>query len=86
MSIPILNLDDAPHDAIERLVYLNGVLKQVHDELDPAWQEAYFDARFTGRLDQADALGYHSHKRIMQFTRNENEKRGRQVRWGDRRG
>jgi hypothetical protein len=86
VSIPILNLDDAPNDAIERLVYLNGVLEQVQKELGPMWQRAYFDARFTGRLDEADGLGYHSHKRIMQFTRAENEQRGRQVRWGDRRG
>ena len=86
MSIPILNLDDAPSDALERLVWLDGVLKQVHKELDPMWQQAYFDARFTGRLDEADQLGFHSHKRIMQFTRAENEARGRQIRWGDRRG
>lgn len=86
MSIPILNLDDAPHDAVERLVYLNGVLEQVKKELDPVWQAAYFEARFTGRLSEADALGYHSHKKIMAFTRAENEARGRQVRWGDRRG
>jgi len=86
MSIPILNTKDAPTDAIERLIWLGGVMKQVHDELDPMWQQAYFDARFTGRLDQADSLGLHSHKRIMQYTRAENEKRGRQIRWGDRKG
>jgi len=86
MSIPILNLDDAPTDALQRLVWLNGVLEQVYRELDPAWQTAYFDARFTGRLDQAEQLGFHSHKRIMAYTRAENEKRGRQIRWGDKRG
>lgn len=86
MSIPILNLDDAPADAIERLIYLNGVLAQVKKELEPQWQQAYFDARFTGRLDEADNLGFHSHKKIMAFTRAENERRGRQIKWGDRRG
>lgn len=86
MSLPILNTDDAPEDALERLVWLNGVLEQVHKELTPLWQRAYFDARFTGRLDEAEALGYHSHKRIMAYTRAENERRGRMIRWGDGRG
>jgi hypothetical protein len=84
--VKILNLDGMPDDAIERLVWLNGVMKQVVRELEPEWQNAYFEARLTQRLDQAEGLGYHSHKRVMQFTRRENERRGRLVRWGDKRG
>ena len=86
MSRPILNVKDAPQDALERLIWLGGVLEQVHRELDPLWQRAYFEARFTGRLDEAEDLRFHSHKRIMAFTRAENERCGRQIRWGDGRG
>lgn len=79
----ILNLDGLPDDAIERLLWLSGVAEQVKTELDQAWRDAYFDARFTGRLDQAEGLALHSHKRVMAFTRAENEARGRMIRWGD---
>jgi hypothetical protein len=80
-----MNMDfsDAPHDPIERLVWLSGVQEVVDRELTYAYQKAYFEARQTGRLDAALHLGLHSHKRIMGFTRAENERRGRQWRWGD---
>jgi hypothetical protein len=81
----LLNLDHLPDDAIERLAWLGGVLKQVHQELEPHWREAYFESRLTGRLDDAENLRLHSHKRIMAWTRGENESRGRLIRWGDRR-
>lgn len=82
----LLNLDGMPHDALERLLWLSGVMEQVNRELEPEWQRAYYDARLQQRLDAAEALKLHSHKRIMTFTRRENNSRGRGVRWGDRRG
>jgi len=82
----ILDLTDMPDDAIERLLWLGGVEEQVTAELEPEWQDAYFDARLQGRLDQAEALALHSHKRVMAYTRAGNERRGRLIRWGDKRG
>ncbi len=86
MAKKILDLSDMPHDALERLLWLSGVREQVEAELLPAWRAAYYDARLQQRLDAAEALGLHSHKRIMAMTRAENNARGRGVRWGDRRG
>lgn len=80
---PILNLDEMPTDAIEKLVWLGGVMEQVKRELDTQWRRAYFDARFTGRFDEALALGLHPRKPAIAFTRAENESRGRMIRWGD---
>lgn len=85
MTKQILDLSDAPTDPIERLVWLGGVLEQVSAELEPHWREAYFWARFTGRLDAALGLRLHSQKRVMAYTRAHNERSGRLVRWGDRR-
>jgi len=82
----ILDLGELPKDPIEQLLWLSGVLDQVQTELHPAWATAYGTARLTGRLDEAEALGLHSHKRVMEFTRRWNEATGRQIRWGDRRG
>lgn len=83
MSDAILNLPDMPEDPIERLVYLSGVKEKVDRELDDLYQWAYFWARFTGRLNAALKLGYHSRKRVMAYTRAGNEAYGRTVRWGD---
>jgi hypothetical protein len=82
----LLDLRAAPTDAIERLLWLDGVLDKVHEEMEPEWQDAYFEARLQGRLDQAEALALHSHKRVMAYTRAGNERRGRLIRWGDKRG
>jgi hypothetical protein len=82
----ILDLSDAPFDAVERLLWLGGVADQVAAEMEPYWQDAYFDARLQGQLDQAETLGLHSHKRVMAYTRAANERRGRLIRWGDKRG
>lgn len=83
MADQILNLRNAPDDPIERLVWLGGVKDQVEAEMNAQWSEAYFWARFTGRLDAALALGIHSRKRVMAYTRAENEHRARMIRWGD---
>lgn len=83
MTGKILNLRGAPTDPIERLVWLGGVNDAVKKELDDQFQEAYFWARFSGRLDAALALGLHSRKRVMAYTRAENESRARMIRWGD---
>jgi len=54
------------------------------NELRNAWQVAYFESRMTGRIDQALALKLHARKRVLAFTRAENERRGRVIRsWGD---
>lgn len=82
----ILDLGGLPKDPIEQIVWLDGVLEQVHRELEPAWAEAYGQARLTGRMDEAEELGPFSHKRAMALTRSWNESTGRQIRWGDRRG
>lgn len=79
----ILNLKAAPQDPIERLVWLGGVMEQVRNELDDAFAEAYFWARFTGRLDAAMNLRLHSRKKVMSYTRHVNNARGRQIRWND---
>lgn len=83
MTRRILDLSEAPDDPIERLMWLSGVAEQVKAELDAEWQQAYFWARFSGRMDAALALGLHSKKRAMQYTRTENEARARMIRWND---
>ena len=80
----ILNLDEAPDTPIERLMYLSGVTEQVEKELDAEYQKAYFEARLEGHLVLVLGLGFHSRKKVMAFTRAENEKRGRIIRrWND---
>jgi hypothetical protein len=79
----ILDVTGAPDDPIERLIWLGGVMEQVKSELDDQFQEAYFWARFSGRLDAALDLNLHSRKRVMAYTRAENESRARMIRWGD---
>jgi hypothetical protein len=86
MSNTILNLSDAPEEPLRRLLYLSGVKEKVQEELDVEYRRIYFEMRMEGRLDDALDAGEHSHKKVMAFTRAENEARGRQVRWGDRRG
>ena len=78
-----IDLTDPPKDPIERLVWLSGARDAFDAAVTPMWQKAYFEARQTGRLDAALGLRYHSLKKIMAFTRAENERLGRQWRWGD---
>lgn len=83
----LVDFSDAPSDPIERLMWLSGVRQAVDGQLTAEWRSAYFTARQRGLLDPALALGYHSHKAVMAFTRAENERRGRVIaRWGDGRG
>ena len=79
----ILDLRGAPDDPLERLIWLGGVDEAVKAEMDEQWAQAYFWCRFTGRLNEALALGLHSRKRVMAYTRRANEHAGRMVRWGD---
>jgi hypothetical protein len=59
-------------------------MQQAQDELDAELRRAYFDARLSGRLDAALRLGLHSRKKVMAYTRAENEVRGRAIKhWGD---
>lgn len=81
-----INLTDPPTDPIERLVWLSGAKEAFDNQITPMWQTAYFEARQTGRLDAALNLRLHSRKRVMSWTRAENERLGRQWRWGDGRG
>jgi hypothetical protein len=80
---PLLNLDDAPADPIERLLWLSGVDRRVRTELEAEFQRLYFELRVEGRLGPALDLRLHSSKRVLAWTRHENEARGRLVRWGD---
>lgn len=86
MEKTILDLSDAPDEPLRRLMWLSGVKYRVRQELDAEYQRIYFTLRMEGRLDDALDYAEHSNKAIMAFTRRENEARGRQVRWGDRRG
>jgi hypothetical protein len=79
----MLNLDDAPEAPIERLLWLSGVMEAVKAELDAEFAEAYYEARLEGVFDTATGLGLHSKKRALAFTRAENERRGRTIRWND---
>lgn len=78
-----IDTSDAPQDPIERLLWLSGARDAFDRTITPMWQEAYFEARLTDRLDQAVDLHLHSQKRILAWTRAENERRGRMLRWGD---
>lgn len=80
--MPILNLT-LPHDPVERLMYLSGVMQAVRSELESEVRLAYFEARQQGLFDAALALRYHSEKKALAWTRAENEARGRTWRWGD---
>lgn len=83
MSTPLLNLNSAPRDAIERVIYLDGVMEQVSAELDAAYREAYFEARMQRRFEDALRVGRASKKRALAWTRQKNEETGRSVRWND---
>lgn len=79
----ILNMQDAPEDPVERIMWLTGVKEQASAELDDALAEAYYNARLQRQLEAAVAAGPYARKRVLALTRRENEKRGRTVRWGD---
>lgn len=79
----ILDLSDAPEQPIERLMWLSGAMEAVKEELDTEFRRAYYEARLQKQLEPALALGLHSRKRILAYTRAENESRGRTVRWQD---
>lgn len=68
-----------PSDSVERLGWIND---QIADLLD-AQRVALFDARLEGRLEDAIAASGLSRKRALALTRQENEARGRMIRWGD---
>jgi hypothetical protein len=78
-----VDFSEAPYDPIERLAWLSGAKAAFDTQVNALWQETYFEARLTGRLQAAMDLKLHSRKRIMAFTRAGNEVRGRAMRWGD---
>jgi hypothetical protein len=83
MTGPLLNLDEAPEDAIERLLWLSGVKAKVDAELEAEFADAYFNARLERRFEPALGLGLHGKKKALALSRAGNERRGRMVRWGD---
>jgi len=83
MTKPLLNLEAAPTDPIERIIWLSGVRAAVDRELDEAFGSAYFEARLQRRFETAVKAGPFAMKRALAFTRRENQRRGRTVRWGD---
>jgi len=83
MSQPILNLAEAPSDTLERLLWLSGVAEEAKRELDAEFQRTYFDARLEQRFAAALGLSLHPRRKILAWTRAENEARGRGIRWGD---
>jgi hypothetical protein len=79
-----IDFSNAPENPIERLVWLSGINAAVQKEINGAWQLAYFDARQQGMFPEALALGLHSLKRALAWTRHENEARSRVItRWRD---
>lgn len=83
MPKPILDLSEAPEDNLERLLWLSGVAEEAKRELEAEFQRVYFETRLERRIDAAIGFGLHPVKRIIAWTRAENEARGRMVRWGD---
>jgi hypothetical protein len=79
----LVDFSEAPRDPLRRLLWLSGVKEKVTAEMDEAWAGAYYDARLQRQLDAALSMDLHSRKRVMAYTRAENERRGRTVRWGD---
>jgi hypothetical protein len=86
MANTLVDFSEAPDEPLRRLIWLAGVKGKVQQELDAEYQKVYFALRLEGRLDEALDFAEHSNKRVLAFTRAENEARGRLVRWGDRRG
>jgi hypothetical protein len=82
---PSLRLDfsEAPHDPIERLLWLSGAKDAFDAQVTTLWQQTYYEARLSGRFGAALDLHLHSRKRALAFTRAENERRGRAMHWGD---
>ena len=81
-ALPI-DFSNAPDDPIERLIWLSGAKAAFDTQVNALWQQAYFEVRLEGRLPTALALGLHSRKRVLEWTRAENERRGRAMHWGD---
>jgi hypothetical protein len=79
----LLNLDAAPDDPIERIMWLSGVLNRAETELDEQLAKAYYEARLQRRLEPAISAGPYNRKKVLALTRRENERRGRSVRWND---
>jgi len=83
MATKILDLSEAPEDTLERLLWLSGVAEEAKAELRAEYRRVYFQARLEQRIDAAIDLRLHSASHILRMTRQENESRGRAVRWGD---
>lgn len=79
-----VDFSEAPTEPIARLIWLSGVKEAVRMQLESEWRQVYFQARQQGILPIALDLRYHSRKKVLAYTRAENESRGRVIaRWGD---
>lgn len=83
MLMELVPREGEPADALERVLWLAEYRRLVLDELDERLSQAYFQARLEGRLASAVELGPHSRRTALRMTRQVNEARGRQIRWGD---
>lgn len=79
----VIDFSMAPSDPIERLIWLGGAREAFEQQITTEWQQAYFDARLSGRFQAALDLALHSRKRALAYTRTANERRGRMLKWGD---
>lgn len=78
-----IDFSEAPHDPLELLVWLSGAQDAFDTQVNAMWQRAYYEARLSGRFQAALDLRLHSQKKALAFTRHENERRGRGLKWGD---
>lgn len=84
MPMNYIDFSSAPEAPIARLIWMGGLRQAVLAEIEAEFQRTYFDARLQGMLDTALSLNLHPKKKVLAWTRHENEARGRVVaRWGD---
>jgi hypothetical protein len=82
--VQIVDFSAAPEHPLERLMWLSGVMEEAKTELDREYQRTYFQARTQGMLKDAVALGIHSRKSVLAYTRHENSALGVPIRrWDD---
>lgn len=79
----VIDFSAAPRDPIERLLWLSGAQEAFDTQVRAMWQQAYYEARLSGRFQAALDLTLHSRKKAIALTRAENERRGRALKWGD---
>lgn len=79
----ILDLQAAPTDPIERLVWLTGVEAKVATELEAERMRLAYEVRLERGFGALLDLGLYSKTRLLRWCRAENRRRGTSMRWGD---